>query len=183
MHGVFVALWAFSSCGEWELLLWQSTGNRMQASVIVQQRPRCTTAYGILPDEGLNLCLLHRQADSFVFVFLIYKFLFFFLGVLSPLLCWLFSSCGEQGLLSRCTAQISHCRGFSYCGAQAIGHVGFSSWGSWTLQHKLNKDGAQDQLLCELWDLPRSGIESMSPALWGGFFTTEPPGKTWQGNS
>ena len=27
------------------------------------------------------------------------------------------------------------------------------------------------------WDLPRSGIEPMSPALAGGFFTTEPPGK------
>ena len=27
------------------------------------------------------------------------------------------------------------------------------------------------------WDLPRSGIELMSPALAGGLFTTEPPGK------
>ena len=29
-----------------------------------------------------------------------------------------------------------------------------------------------------MWDLPRSGIEPMSPALAGGFFTTEPPGKS-----
>ena len=28
-----------------------------------------------------------------------------------------------------------------------------------------------------MWDLSRSGIEPMSPALAGGFFTTEPPGK------
>ena len=28
-----------------------------------------------------------------------------------------------------------------------------------------------------MWDLPRSGIESMSPALADGFFTTELPGK------
>ena len=27
------------------------------------------------------------------------------------------------------------------------------------------------------WDLPGSGIEPMSPALAGGLFTTEPPGK------
>ena len=27
------------------------------------------------------------------------------------------------------------------------------------------------------WNLPRSGIEPTSPALAGGFFTTEPPGK------
>ena len=32
-------------------------------------------------------------------------------------------------------------------------------------------------LLCSMWDLPRSGIEPVSPALAGGFFTTEPPGK------
>ena len=29
-----------------------------------------------------------------------------------------------------------------------------------------------------MWDLPGPGIEPMSPALEGGFFTTEPPGKS-----
>ena len=28
-----------------------------------------------------------------------------------------------------------------------------------------------------IWDLPRPGMESMSPALAGGFLTTEPPGR------
>ena len=28
-----------------------------------------------------------------------------------------------------------------------------------------------------MWDLPGPGIEPMFPALAGGFFTTEPPGK------
>ena len=28
-----------------------------------------------------------------------------------------------------------------------------------------------------MWDFPRSGMEPVSPALAGGFFTTEPPGK------
>ena len=28
-----------------------------------------------------------------------------------------------------------------------------------------------------MWDLAAPGIEPMSPALVGGFFTTEPPGK------
>ena len=28
-----------------------------------------------------------------------------------------------------------------------------------------------------MWDRPRSGIESVSPALAGGLFTTEPPRK------
>ena len=29
-----------------------------------------------------------------------------------------------------------------------------------------------------MWNLPRPGIEPVSPALAGGFFTTEPPGKS-----
>ena len=28
-----------------------------------------------------------------------------------------------------------------------------------------------------MWDLPRSGLEPVSPALAGGFLTTAPPGK------
>ena len=28
-----------------------------------------------------------------------------------------------------------------------------------------------------MWDLPGPGIEPMSPTLFGGLFTTEPPGK------
>ena len=38
----------------------------------------------------------------------------------SLLLCGLFSSCGEQGLLSSCSTRASHCSGFSCCGAQAL---------------------------------------------------------------
>ena len=32
-------------------------------------------------------------------------------------------------------------------------------------------------LLCSMWDHPGSRIEPVSPALAGGFFTTELPGK------
>ena len=32
-----------------------------------------------------------------------------------------------------------------------------------------------------MWGLPGSGIKPMSPALAGGFFTREPPGKAAQG--
>ena len=31
-----------------------------------------------------------------------------------------------------------------------------------------------------MWDFPGAGIESMSPALAGGFLTTGPPGKSSQ---
>ena len=45
------------------------------------------------------------------------------------------------------------------------------------LEHRLNSCGSQAQLLRGMWDLPGSGIELVSLALAGGFFTTEPPGK------
>ena len=32
-----------------------------------------------------------------------------------------------------------------------------------------------------MWDLPGPGMEPVSPALGGGFFTTEPPGKPRKG--
>ena len=35
----------------------------------------------------------------------------------------------------------------------------------------------QGLVALSMWDLPRSGMESMSPELPGGFFTIEPPGK------
>ena len=37
--------------------------------------------------------------------------------------------------------------------------------------------GARALLLCGMWDLPRPGLEPMSPALAGRCLTTAPPGK------
>ena len=59
----------------------------------------------------------------------------------------------------------SHYSGFSCCRAQALEHR-LSSCGRWAL------------LLHGTWDLPGSWTEPSSPALAGGFFTTEPPGKS-----
>ena len=90
----------------------------------------------------------------------------FALSCIGPsLLLWLFCSCDEQGLLVGCGAQASHCSGFSCCGAWAPGLMGFSSCGT------------RAWLLLGMWNLPRPGMEPVSPALADGFFTTEPPGK------
>jgi len=35
------------------------------------------------------------------------------------------------------------------------------------------------QLLCSMWDVRRPGTKPVSPALAGGFFTTDPPGKPY----
>ena len=86
-----------------------------------------------------------------------------------------FSSCGKQRQLSSCAVQAFHCGGFSYCGARDLGCVCFSSCGSQPLEHRLHSC-VQAQLLRSMWDLP-GGAEPVSPALAGGFFTTERPGK------
>ena len=45
-------------------LLLRSTGSRRAGSVTVAHGPSCSTARGILPDQGSNPCPLHWQADS-----------------------------------------------------------------------------------------------------------------------
>ena len=106
-------------------------------SVVVAHGLSCLAACGILLDQGLNLCLLHWQADCLPVshqgspkrAFSFFKFW----------LCWvllllrLFSSCG---------AQASHCSGFS-CGAWALGCSGFTSCSSQALEHRLNSLGTQ----------------------------------------
>ena len=42
---------------------------------------------------------------------------------------------------------------------------------------RLSNCGSRAQLLHGMWDLPRPGLEPVSPALAGGFPTTAPPGK------
>ena len=42
----------------------RSTGSRRAGSAIVAHGPSRSTACGILPDQGTNLCPLHWQADS-----------------------------------------------------------------------------------------------------------------------
>ena len=42
---------------------------------------------------------------------------------------------------------------------------------------RLSNCGSQAQLLCDMWDPPRPGLEPVSPALAGRFSTTAPPGK------
>ena len=101
----------------------------------------------------------------------------------SSLLHRLSSSCGEQGLLSSCGAWVSHCGGFSCCGAQTLGALasvaaacGLSSCGSRALEHRLSSWA--HGLSCSV----TRGIfldQGLNPVSCTGswIFTSEPPGK------
>ena len=91
-----------------------------------------------------------------------------------------FSSFGEQGLLSSCGAWASHYGGLSCSGTQAPGYVSFSSFSHLTPapEHSLGSCGAQAQLPRNMWNLPRPGIEPMSPAFLGRLLTTGAAGKS-----
>ena len=67
---------------------------------------------------------------------------------------------------------VSRRPGFRGCGSW------LSSCGSQALEHRLNCCGPRAYLLLGMGDLPDPGIEPVSPALVGRFFTTEPPGKS-----
>ena len=45
-------------------------------------------------------------------------------------------------------------------------------------KRRLSSCGSRAQLLRGMWDLPRPGLEPVSPALAGRFSTTAPPGKS-----
>ena len=101
--------------------------------------------------------------NSFFFFF---KYLFiYFLVVLGLRFCArAFSSCGERGPLS-----IAVRRPFTIAAALVVEHM---------LQtRRLSSCGSRAQLLRGTWDLPRPGLEPVSPALAGRFSTTAPPGK------
>ena len=122
------------------------------------------------------MCILKKVFTHAFYIKNIYLFIYRCAG--SPLLHGVFSSCCKQGLLSSCGALASNCSGFSCCRARSLGCTGFSicgarglsSCGSWALEHRLNSCDPWALLLCGTWDLPRSGIELVSPALASGLF-------------
>ena len=75
-----------------------------------------------------------------------------------------FSSCGEQGPLFIAV------RGPLTVAAPLVAEHRLQT-------RRLSNWGSRAQLLRGMWDLPRPGLEPVSPALAGRFSTTAPPGK------
>ena len=105
--------------------------------------------------------LLQMALFRFFFFFLIYLFL----GVLGLRFCVrAFSSSGERGPLF-----IAVRRPLTAAASPIAEH---------RLQtRRLSSCGSRAQPLCGMWNLPRPGLEPMSPALAGRFSTTAPLGK------
>ena len=98
------------------------------------------------------------------FFFQIYLFIYFWL-------CWvlvsvrgLFSSCGKRGPLFIAV------RGPLTIVASLVAEHRLQT-------HRLSSCGSRAWMLRGMWDLPRPGLEPVSPALAGGLSTTVPPGK------
>ena len=102
--------------------------------------------------------------DSFFFFFNLFL-LFLFLGVLGLRFCArAFSSCGKRGPL--------------FIAVHGPLTIAASLVAEHRLQtRRLSNRGSRAQLLHGMWDLPRPGLEPVSPALAGGLSTTAPPGK------
>ena len=130
----------------------------------------CTT-FG----RSLSYCFSTKNSfyTWFVIVALFTKKLFFFFKIFKKFIMYLF---------------IYGCVGLRFC-ARAFSCCG--KWGplliavrgpliiaaSLVAEHRLSNCGSRAQLLRGMWDLPRPGLEPVSPALAGRFSTTAPPGK------
>ena len=105
-----------------------------------------------------------RSPQLPLFFFKIYLFILF-MAVLDLCFCArAFSSCGKRGPLFIAV------------------HEPLTIAASLVVEHRLqtrrlSNCGSWAQLLCGMWDLPRPGLEPVSPALAGRFSTTAPPGK------
>ena len=69
------------------------------------------------------------------------------------------------------------CAGLSLLRSLLLRSTGSRRAGSVVVAHRLSSCGSRAQLLRGMWDLPRPGLEPVSPALAGGFSTAAPPGK------
>ena len=125
-----------------------------------QQKPfRMEAGYFVI--YGFILCLIFF---FFFFFYFLNLFIYFFGCVGSSFLCEGFLQLWQAGATLHRGARASHCRGLSCCGAQAPDAPAL-----------IVAHGPSCSAACG--NLPRPGLEPVSPALAGRFSTTAPPGK------
>ena len=128
------------------------------------------------PQSLMPLSILERAHGALTHATSVLLFHFWLFGVFAAV-------CGLSLAVVMGAPLWLRCTGSSLRWHPVVGHTlgvrRLSSCSSRDLEHGLGSCCAPTQLLLGTWDLPPSGIEPMSPALAGGFFTTEPPGKPY----
>ena len=100
----------------------------------------------------------------FFIVLFIYLFILFLVALSLRFCAWAFSSCSKWRPLFIAV------RGPLAIAASLVAEHRLQT-------RRLSSCGSQAQPLRGMWDLPRPGLEPVSPALAGRFSTTAPPGK------
>ena len=104
--------------------------------------------------------LSSQKSEPYFFFFYIYFWL-----------CWVFVSARGLSLVAASGGHSSsRCVGLFTIAASLVAEHRLQT-------RRLSSCGSRAQLLCGMWDLPRPGLEPVSPALAGRFSTTVPPGK------
>ena len=113
----------------------------------------------------ISLCLSLSFFKGIPLFLFIYLFIYLFLAVLGLRFCArAFSSCGKRGPF--------------FIAVRGPLTIAASLVAEHKLQlRRLSSCGSRAQLLFGMWDLPRPGLEPVSPALAGRPSTTAPPGK------
>ena len=111
--------------------------------------------------------------SKFLLVIYFFKFIYLFMAVLGLHFCArAFSSCGKRGPL------VITVRGPLFIAVRRPLTIVASLVAEHRLQtRRLSSCGSRAQPLRGMWDLPRPGLEPVSPALAGRLSTTAPPGK------
>ena len=122
---------------------------------------------GHCPPPIPQLMRTPARCISFFFLIFIYLFIYFWL-------CWVFVSVRGLSLVAASGGHSSsQCAGLTVAASLVAEH---------RLQmRRLSSCGSRAQLLRGMWDLPRPGLEPVSPALAGRFSTTAPLGKPKHG--
>ena len=139
----------------------------------VREKKECELCWAklMIRTQQDHASLKHQTSNLYIhlplfFLKIYYGFIFGCAG--SWLLHSDFSRVYKQGLPSTCCMNTSHCSGISRSGGQALG-----KWHSAVVVHQISCPHG-------MWDLPRPGIEPVSPSLKDEFLTTGPPGSpTW----
>ena len=127
-----------------------------------------------------------------VFLFFFFQNLFIYLFIYLFMYLWLrwvfVAACGLSLVAASRGYSSLRCAGFSLQWLLLLQSTGSRHVGSVVVArglqrehglqvHRLSSCGTWTQLLQGMWDLPRTGLEPVSPTLAGRFLTTAPPGK------